>query len=53
MTNADPAGERGARLTRKLLTELSVGRWLAFSIGVLLIFAVLGIGLALAASSTP
>jgi signal transduction histidine kinase len=52
MTDAGRPGVRGGRLNRKLHTELSVGRWLAFSIGALLILAMIGIGLALAASST-
>jgi signal transduction histidine kinase len=49
MNDADlPRG----RLARRLLTGLPVGQWLAFSIGALLVVAVIGIGLALAASET-
>jgi len=52
MSDADPPGDRQGRLTRKLLTGLPVGQWLAFSIGALLVLAVVGIGLAFAANAT-
>ena len=52
MDRADrPAGRRGA-LTAKLRTGVSVTQWLAFSIGALLILAVIVVGLALTANAT-
>jgi signal transduction histidine kinase len=52
MSDADAPRGRRARLTRRLRSGLPVGQWLAFSIGALLILAMIGIGLALAANAT-
>jgi signal transduction histidine kinase len=51
MSEADPPRGRRGRVEQKLPTGLPVGQWLAFSIGALLILAVIGIGLAFAANA--
>jgi len=51
MSEGDPPRKPRGRLEHRLPTGLPVGRWLAFSIGALLILAVIGIGLAFAANA--
>jgi signal transduction histidine kinase len=48
--STQPAQPIGARAATRALPRLRVGQWLALTIGVLLTFAVLGVGLALLAN---
>ena len=48
--SAPPSKPAGTRITARALPRLRVGQWLALTIGVLLMFAVIGVGLALLAN---
>jgi len=48
--SARPSQPAGTRITARALPRLRVGQWLALTIGVLLTFAVIGVGLALLAN---
>ncbi len=51
MSHAGPRSEGGARVAGRTGLNLRVGQWLAFTIGGLLLLAVVGIALALAANA--